>query len=139
MRYTMGEELLFLFFLNLDCVWHDFLSVLDHKEAAKGPETRLPTTWSSYSYENLEFPWSQLELLILVCYGSDEEQARTVVQDAVEQKCHTHRCCSKMNERERWERTHRIMWFTFDQGYIHGRENKEPLLLLMQYISGSLF
>ena len=34
-------------------------------------------------------------------YGSDEEQARTVVRDAVEQKCHTHRCCSKMNEKER--------------------------------------
>ena len=31
-------------------------------------------------------------------------------------------------ERERWERTHRITWFTFDQGYIHGRENRKLII-----------
>ena len=36
------EAVLFIEFLNPDCVGHDFLNVLDHKEAAKEPETRLP-------------------------------------------------------------------------------------------------
>ena len=62
--------------------------------------------------------------MIPVCYGSDEEQARTATIDAVEQKCHTHRL--KPNEREVEERKNTQIYVVhLDQGYIHERENKK--------------
>ena len=89
----------------LECSWS--------QRSSERTRNKTPTAWSLYSDENLEFPWSQLELLILVCYGSDEEQARTAAENAADQKCHTHRIVQ-----QRWKRrierknTHRLTWFT---------------------------
>ena len=57
------------------------------------------------------------------CYGSDEEQTRTVSVDAAEQKCHTPKLQQIESGRET-RKIHRFAWFTFDQGYIHGREKQ---------------
>ena len=43
----------------------------------------------------------------------DEEQTRTALVDAAEQKCHTHNC-SKVKEREK-EHTNRFTWFTLNK------------------------
>ena len=100
----------------LQCSWSQWSS--------KRTRNKTPRTWSLYSDENLEFPWLQLELLISVCYGSDEEQSRTIAVDAAEQNV-IHRCCSKMKEREREMRKNAQNYVVHLWSYIHGRENRK--------------
>jgi len=77
--------------------------------------------------------------LIPVYYGSDEEQTGTTVVDAADQKCHTHRIVQQGEREEKRERTHKQIYVVhLEKGYIHGGKI-ENYLLLMQYISGSLF
>ena len=66
------------------------------------------------------------------CYGSDEEQARTATGDAAEQKCHTHRCCNKMNEREMRKNAQNYVVHLWSR--LHPREGKQRAFIITDAI-----
>jgi len=63
--------------------------------------------------------------LIPVCYGSDEEQARTTATETTESYVIHIEFCSKVKEKEREKEHTQNCVVHLDQGYIHGRKNRK--------------